>query len=231
MSVRHRASLSRQEATLSEATLDSDRPRRQDSRMQLCCLYSVRRWAARMVKHLVEPRPAARYPRESGFVRESPCLLLRRVRVPALAWPWLRPEGVRLSEGATSRPCLDLQPRLLLAFLQMSTTYELQPLPAAALRSSVPHFEPLSPDSRSRPASPAPSTSSRRTLELNPGTSLAPVDGGKDAWIFLAAATGLEVLVWGEPRLSARVISDTKALISLAPAFPLLGLPFSVRYV
>ena len=75
----------------------------------------------------------------------------------------------------------------------MSSTLELQPLPPAALRTTPPYFEPLSPDSRSRPPSPTPSG----PLALGEGTSLKPVDGGRDAWVFLAAATGLEVLVWG----------------------------------
>jgi hypothetical protein len=29
--------------------------------------------------------------------------------------------------------------------------------------------------------------------------SLPPVDGGKNAWLFLAAATTIEILVWGLP--------------------------------
>lgn len=70
---------------------------------------------------------------------------------------------------------------------------ELQPLPPATLRTSSCDDRattPPPPAFISRPSSP-------NQLSLNPGLQLAPVDGGKDAWVFLAAATTVEVLVWG----------------------------------
>ena len=36
-----------------------------------------------------------------------------------------------------------------------------------------------------------------QTRATEPEFSLPPVDGGKDAWLFLFSAFGLEVLVWG----------------------------------
>jgi hypothetical protein len=49
----------------------------------------------------------------------------------------------------------------------------------------------------------------RHSLEQHPGLShpqqefsLPPADGGKDAWLFLAAAFVVEALVWGKSRLS-----------------------------
>jgi hypothetical protein len=70
---------------------------------------------------------------------------------------------------------------------------ELQPLPPATLRADLVGTPPP-PSSSAASLSRA---SSPDRLSLNPGSQLAPVDGGRDAWLFLAAATTIEVLVWG----------------------------------
>jgi hypothetical protein len=50
-------------------------------------------------------------------------------------------------------------------------------------------------------------------LDLDPTcthqvSALPPVDGGKDAWLFLAAAFMVDAMTWGEPE------SDIKSLMS-----------------
>lgn len=42
------------------------------------------------------------------------------------------------------------------------------------------------------------------------GPKLAPVDGGFQAWMFLAACVMIEALIWGE---SARVTTDYKMTV------------------
>lgn len=70
---------------------------------------------------------------------------------------------------------------------------ELQPLPPATLHTnSYDDLRQAAPADRS-------GTTSPDRLSLNPGSQLSRVDGGQDAWVFLAAATAIEVLVWGEP--------------------------------
>lgn len=72
---------------------------------------------------------------------------------------------------------------------------ELQPLPPATLHTnSYDDLRQAAPADRS-------GTTSPDRLSLNPGSQLSRVDGGQDAWVFLAAATAIEVLVWGEPTI------------------------------
>jgi hypothetical protein len=49
----------------------------------------------------------------------------------------------------------------------------------------------------------------------NPEFSLPKADGGKDAWLFLAACFTVEALVWGESSLSKAGINLTLHRISI----------------
>ncbi|RPA71684.1 MFS general substrate transporter, partial [Ascobolus immersus RN42] len=71
----------------------------------------------------------------------------------------------------------------------LSSSYELTP------RVSRPQFDPL-PSSESVPTT---ETGDLLAHSDDPEFSLPPVDGGKDAWLFLAGAFMIEALVWGFP--------------------------------
>lgn len=80
--------------------------------------------------------------------------------------------------------------------------------PSAVTTTPKANYEYPSP-AASAAASKAPSLHSRRPSEEEVGiaelddgtamTALPPVDGGKRAWVFLAAATFIEMTVWGLP--------------------------------
>lgn len=74
-------------------------------------------------------------------------------------------------------------------------SFELQTLPPVALAHSVDYEI----DDSSRQTTE--SSPDRASLALNPGSQLAPVDRGRDAWIFLICATALETLCWSVPLL------------------------------
>lgn len=72
-------------------------------------------------------------------------------------------------------------------------SFELQTLPPVALSHSV-EYDVDGSSRRTTESSP-----DRAMLALNPGSQLAPVDRGRDAWIFLICATTLETLCWSVP--------------------------------
>ena len=61
-------------------------------------------------------------------------------------------------------------------------------------------------DSRSNSNDILPSVPNAASVEEGPlqEFSLPPLDGGKDAWLFLAASFMMEALVWGKCRISLK---------------------------
>lgn len=76
-----------------------------------------------------------------------------------------------MKDLATARSSLDLQ-----------VDMELDSLPSSSYPSSLADFN-----------------LNKLLVPADLGSSLPPIDGGKDAWLFLAAGTVIEALTWGTP--------------------------------
>lgn len=60
--------------------------------------------------------------------------------------------------------------------------------------------------------------------EVVPGRQLAPVDGGKDAWLFLAAGFIIEGLTWGRSWI---YLPNPSSYVARSNHNPILGFAFS----
>lgn len=73
-----------------------------------------------------------------------------------------------------------------------------------------------------RPGSVSPQAEDGLEIALNPSRhefSLPPVDGGKDAWLFLAAGFVFEALVWGSYTIISNLVKGATDTVNRLPLF------------